>query len=326
MGTNQDDSVTSKKSGWRQPGWQLIIAAAVITGAASIAPKLYEVVTEPTAGLAYSITTGPEMPGADGARQIVAVTVTNTGKRMLTKVVGSLISKNGKIEAAQVSASDLMPLQEKTESNSVSIQAESMMPSDQLTISALFRASDGNPLPTFAVRSSEVVGALATKDKSRSTFTELLTLASATGILGAGLLSLIVSVFIRRRRIEFTSISPDDFRSDLQYKDTLLLHLGVQFGVKPVQELALRGRSSFADAATLILQEASEKPNRKPQMLLALEAIAQFSMAEISRAIVEANYMEISEASLPDRFAQFGKTTLGAKDLHQLISEIAQRG
>ena len=99
------------------------IAPAVIAGLFSVAPKIYDIVIEPNAELTYRIINGPELAINDGFRKIIAISVTNTGKKPLTDVKAILELPLGKLEKLGVSEkSGLAPsIQETTKTASVGV-------------------------------------------------------------------------------------------------------------------------------------------------------------------------------------------------------------
>ena len=75
---------------------------ALIAGAFSIAPKVYDILKEPNAKLDYLITKGPELQGQDGYRRILSLVVTNSGKKPLHKLKAHLSLPVGAFEAVRL--------------------------------------------------------------------------------------------------------------------------------------------------------------------------------------------------------------------------------
>ena len=60
---------------------------ALVAGAFSLAPKLYDIATEPRAELTFRKIIGPAVQTAEGRTQILSVSAINSGKRPVTDLV-----------------------------------------------------------------------------------------------------------------------------------------------------------------------------------------------------------------------------------------------
>lgn len=134
------------------------ILPALIAGVFSIAPKIYDILVEPTAGLTYSLTSGPELGAPDGYRKILSVVITNTGKKPLSEIKASLVLPDGLIERHRVvETSGLAPAME-TGDSSVTVTLPSLHPSENLTLAAMVLIPQPTMEPKFVLRSKEVLG------------------------------------------------------------------------------------------------------------------------------------------------------------------------
>lgn len=175
--------------------WQKIllyaIVPAVIAGLFSVAPKIYDIVVEPNAELTYRITDGPELSINDGFRKIVALSVTNSGKKPLTDVKAVLALSSGKLEKVAVSeASGLAPAVQET-SHTASVSIATFFPGETITISAMVLTAQSNIKPNFLLRSKETLGKLTEEETTKRT-----TKLDFLGALFAGFSVFFMSTFM----------------------------------------------------------------------------------------------------------------------------------
>lgn len=170
---------------WKKVFYYAIVPA-LIAGLFAIAPKLYEIATEPNAELKYNLIKGPEIQVENGFQSIFSVVVQNTGKKALTNVSATLNVKNGKFESYKVQDKNGIKLQVNANESKIEVLVDKLFASESFSTSILMLSSVPDFKPEFSLRSGEVLGQeKATNLKKENSF---------TGILGAMLSAL--SVFI----------------------------------------------------------------------------------------------------------------------------------
>jgi len=137
------------------------IVPALVAGVFSIAPKIYDVIVEPTASLTYRLTSGPELGGPDGYRKILSATISNSGKKPLSEIKASLDLPEGRVERYRViEASGLAPSVQARD-QSITVTLPTFHPGENLSLAAMVLLPQPTVEPKFALRSKEVLGAAA---------------------------------------------------------------------------------------------------------------------------------------------------------------------
>ena len=80
----------------------IAIIPALVAGAFSIAPKLYDEFSRPQANLIYKISTGPDLQTGSSNQRIYSISISNIGKKILTDIVGALQLSGGSIKNSAV--------------------------------------------------------------------------------------------------------------------------------------------------------------------------------------------------------------------------------
>jgi len=134
------------------------IAPAIVAGLFSIAPKLYDIVVEPTAKLTYLLSSGPELEVQDGFRKILSIEVMNSGRKPLSNVAANMVLERGQVETHKIQEeSGLKPTVVANE-REVSVEINMLHPSEKFTISAMVMVPYAENVPRFSLRSTEVLG------------------------------------------------------------------------------------------------------------------------------------------------------------------------
>lgn len=172
------------------------IAPALIAGLFSIAPKLYDIWTDPKAELTYQQITGPELQGTVGFQKIISVIIENSGKRSLSNVYASVSIVGGKIEAQKIDeTSGLKPIP-TVSPGETSLILPKLHPGEKFTISALGLSDRQGVASRVVVRSDEVLGAeKVDTSKNRSWVTPLLSgILTAISVFSMALSYLIMTI------------------------------------------------------------------------------------------------------------------------------------
>lgn len=134
------------------------IVPALIAGLFSIAPKVYEVVTEPRAALRYALVSGPKVDIDGVQQQVISVKVFNPGRKALTAIRAELVVPGGSVVAASVENSSGLLLELKKSEEQVVVQVPKALEGESFSISALLRKNQSAVEPRFNLRSEEVLG------------------------------------------------------------------------------------------------------------------------------------------------------------------------
>lgn len=137
------------------------VLPALIAGVFSIAPKIYDVLVEPTASLTYRLASGPELGAPDGYRKILSAVVLNTGKKPLTDVKASLELPDGRVERHRVVETSGLTPSTLAGDQSVTVTLPSLHPGENLTLAAMVLIPQPTVEPKFVLRSKEVLGTAA---------------------------------------------------------------------------------------------------------------------------------------------------------------------
>lgn len=150
------------------------IVPALITGLFTIAPKLYEIASEQTTELLYSMVVGPEMQAQGGFQKIVAVTIQNSGKKTLSNVSGMLTIADGAFLSHEIQESNALKVAYSGDDKNLVTEVKKLHPSESFVISTLVQTSkQRGVLPEFGIRSDEALGTpqpLTTNTKSFETW------------------------------------------------------------------------------------------------------------------------------------------------------------
>ncbi|MGL6508530.1 hypothetical protein ACSZNJ_01145 [Aeromonas hydrophila] len=142
------------------------ILPALIAGFFAIAPKVYDVATEPKAQLSYSVIQGPLLEIDGLYKSIVSIQVENTGKKILSGVE-ALIITNANIDALNLNKTT--GLEPKVISNEgTQIRLDKMHPNDTFTLSLMLSSKKEVLTPTISLRSDEVLGTFSARRQSDS--------------------------------------------------------------------------------------------------------------------------------------------------------------
>lgn len=134
------------------------IAPALIAGLFSIAPKLYEVATEPKAVLQYTLVLGPKITVDGSLQQVVSARVSNSGKRTLTSLRGELSIPGGTVVAASIENGSGLPIDSKQSSDKVVVTVPKMLEGENFSIAALLKSNQTGIQPALLLRSEEALG------------------------------------------------------------------------------------------------------------------------------------------------------------------------
>lgn len=134
------------------------IVPAIIAGSFSIAPKLYDIVTEPNAKLTFSVTRGPELESGGQYRRITSVRVVNSGKKALHHVQSEFNLPLGNFESFRLQESSGLRPNIKESKTAISVEINTLHPREDFTMVAMELIPDLKTVAKFHLRSDEVLG------------------------------------------------------------------------------------------------------------------------------------------------------------------------
>ncbi|MUL15876.1 hypothetical protein [Aliivibrio fischeri] len=255
------------------------IVPAFIAGVFAIAPKLYDVVTEPKAVLQYSITRGPAIKDDQGYKSIYAIDVVNRGKKALNNVL-AIIKTEGVLEGINIfEDSGLSPVISEDKNNSIVVNT--LHPEESFTISVMLETKQPQITFDFVLRSNEVLGQkLLIDGKSNSK------LSSLSSGLFSGMSVFLMSIYLMSRVKGGLSIPFIDKPNTLYFLAARLELTDIlrAYGISEGNITYLR----FSDMLFAFAQKDDENKNKAItglKCMLLISNIAKSSVLQIKRNI-----------------------------------------
>lgn len=135
------------------------ILPALIAGAFAVAPKLYDIVTEPKASLSFLSTAGPVVRLSSGVKQIVSTSVWNNGRRPLSDVKFILSPESDTtIEAATFEQTTGISYKVLENSTHTTYEVPGLLPGEKFSVAVMLTAKEQVKLPQVSARSKETLG------------------------------------------------------------------------------------------------------------------------------------------------------------------------
>ncbi len=134
------------------------IIPALIAGLFSIAPKLYDIATEPNAKLTYTVTRGPDLESEGQYRRITSVRVLNSGRKALHHVQAEIKLPLGSFESFRVQESSGLRPNIRESKNAISTEIGTLHPREDFSVVAMELIPHVNTVAQFHLRSDEVLG------------------------------------------------------------------------------------------------------------------------------------------------------------------------
>lgn len=203
---------------------------ALIAGFSSIAPKLYEIYTEPKAELVFYQTNGLEIESPTNVQKVVSFEVVNSGKLPLTKISSDIKSENGMIAAYKTQENTgLNPTIFHLKDN-LHIDLDKLFPGEHLIISILVTGQPPGLASTFTLRSNEILGKFKTNDLNKdnnSSFSGSVLAMISVLIMSIGFMtnSRFFGVYLYNHKQDMIFYIPIKFgmteiANDIRYKDS----------------------------------------------------------------------------------------------------------
>lgn len=264
-----------------------VILPTVVAGFFSVAPKLYDIWTEPNAELKYSLINGPEIQVEKGFQRIILITVQNTGKKPLTNVNAELAILNGKFESYKVQEKSGINLLTLSKDNQITLTVKKIFPNEYFSISLLLLNSVPESSPSFTLRSEEVLGTekLSTLDKDiKTTF--------LSGLLVA-LSVLTMSI------VAFITITKKGSGFPVRYKQDAIFYIPARLGLTEIiNELQLKDFDlTYLRMADVLLSHGLQTSGDKRQKyIFALKLMLLIkNIAKTSQLVIINNIQLLAE-------------------------------
>ncbi|HDN9025572.1 TPA: hypothetical protein P2I06_003162 [Aeromonas veronii] len=253
------------------------ILPALIAGFFAIAPKIYDVATEPKAQLSYSVIQGPLLEIDGLYKSIVSIQVENTGKKILSGVE-ALIITNATIDALNLNkTAGLEPRVSSNEGTKISLNK--MHPNDYFTLSLMLSSKKEVMTPSISLRSNEVLGNLSIRKQADSALGSILSGFSAA-----------ISVFLMSIALIMKLTSGSSF-SIFDERTHTLFYISAKLGLSNIVESIGMSEKRitylrFADQLFYLAKFDKEKKTsciRALKALLLIKEIASSSRKQIER-------------------------------------------
>jgi hypothetical protein len=202
MPDEEDEPTTQERSFFssRLGRVLLVIVPAMIAGAFSIAPKLYDELTRSRAVLSYAETSGPAINTNGGFRQIFSLTVENPGRLPLTGVqIDINVPTGAQIESSAIERSAGLSPVVSSGNDAYVAHLDRFLPTETMGISIMTGSNAPDVRLRINLRSNEVLGARRSIDLS--TRNDLFGLVLSGGLAAASVaLSFVLMMRLAAKR------------------------------------------------------------------------------------------------------------------------------
>lgn len=299
------------------------IAPALIAGLFSVAPKLYDILTDPKAELTYQQITGPELQGSVGFQKIISVVIENSGKRSLSNVFASVSIVGGKIEAQKIDeTSGLKPIS-TVSSGETSLILPKLHPGEKFTISALGLSDRQGVASRVVVRSDEVLGAEKVDTSKKGSWATPF-LSSLLTVISVFLMALVyLKMTIRgKTNIAWLGISKPD----------VIFYIAAKLGIPEIINMISTDISdmTYRRFADLLLAYGNESAHSVKAEVGLICLLLVNDMNALSAEIVVSNLKALMRSNFnPDivlKAKEIGKELKSDMSLREGIDEIVRCG
>lgn len=265
----------------------VILIPAIIAGLFSLAPTIYQKITEPKVNFNYSISQGPTIQEDSFYKKIIVVTINNDGQKLINNINGQIFFENGLIKSYSFKDTNLLTPNVTNNINDICFKIQSMLPSDSISFSLLIEATIENPQLNISIRSDE---SLAIDNNTiNNKPIEYISILSA---ILAGLSVLLMALTITKSK----SLQKTVFSLVKIYKNDLLFYLSILLQDDEISDVVMKNETiSYMRMSDLIYRQYTLTPDekyRKGQFCLYIIN----EMANSSKCIVKLN---LSKMDLP---------------------------
>lgn len=274
----------------------VILGPVVLGGLFSIAPFVYQQITQPTAVLTYVRTAGPAISTPNGFRQISTLTIENAGRVPLTGISADVDAGNEIIESSAINRLQGVNIKEKSTSKDYHVDIERLLPKDVLRLSVMTLGDTPDIHLEMSVRSNEVKGIEATTTTSDlTTDKKELLLTTVLGMVGTAI-ALTTTVFIAYTTRRTRRLLLSGFRGNREEIITYTLALS---NVLPIgADTFYRDELSYIRTGDLLLAAGLRGDvHLKSKCVAALRALldADHSMASTSAEAIRDNLRQLGD-------------------------------
>jgi len=142
---------------------QVILTAGVTCVFTIIATLIVYFITTKTPALTYTISEGPVLPAQHEYKKIYLFEVRNTGRQEVKSILAQAKLKDGKIDEVGLETSPGITPHIRQEPSLYSVEIPVLNPKEEANLSLIITVPNPASKPTFSVRGTGVVGAIAEK-------------------------------------------------------------------------------------------------------------------------------------------------------------------
>lgn len=155
---------------------------AIIAAVGSVAPKLYEEITKPTATLSYQITSGPAIVVGGVSRRIYSIVIENSGTATITEIDGRATVAGAQFESIAYDRAQVRPTL-VDDGSDYRISVSRLLRGERVVISALVSGGGAEANMQFRLRSNEIAGVTAQslQDARRTNSSLVVALSAGAG-------------------------------------------------------------------------------------------------------------------------------------------------
>jgi hypothetical protein len=289
------------------------IIPALIAGIFSIAPKLYDIATEPNTRLTYTLTRGPELELQGQYRRITSVKVQNAGKKALHNVQAETNLPSGSFESFRVQESSGLHPNVKESKNAISVEVDTFHPNEDFTIVTMELVPNSNTVEHFLLRSKEVLGEQAFESREKKKPSDII------GAILSGVSVFVMAVLILVKR---HSLSGPEREDNIYYS---IMRIGL---ADLSQEIRfLKGPLTYMRTADILLEQGLQGDDAtREKCLKVLKCFLLIgNMTSSSRKIVEENIKILAGKSFSAEelasIKNHGTSLFGSSNVRQKIDQ-----
>ncbi|MBC8238514.1 MAG: hypothetical protein H8E76_09840 [Helicobacteraceae bacterium] len=262
------------------------IIPAFIAGIFTVAPKLYDEITEPKATLSYQITKGPILVENNIQKTIYAINIKNDGKKPLTGI-SSIINTKNSIEAITIYEHTGLNPKVNKDKQPYSVSVETLHPKEFFSISLMVVANNTEPKIEFILRSKETLGFVEEITNKTQSIDFLSALAAALSVFAMALYFLV--------RLKSGKIVPYIFND----KTDIIYYLLVKLELLDIVELYRTNDDdiTFRRLGDILFAKAnSNDAEKKKNAILGLKSLLLINnIAESSKKLIVRNIKILEE-------------------------------
>lgn len=257
------------------------IIPALVAGFFSLAPKIYDVITEPKSELAYNVVDGPGLDIQGKIRKIYSVEVRNSGKKALSNIHAELRVSNGQIEQFKIEdASGIKPSTDLL-NDTLSVNADNLHPTESFIISAMLLMPALDTNVAFNLRSKETLGKIRSEDSPKKN-----TKLDIIGAVLAGFSVFFMATLVASGRIPLIKTLMMGGKQDILY------YITARVGLTDItnQLRAFDTSLTYLRTADIFLAAGLSKEELRPLAIKALKCMLLIrNIAPVSLNVVKRN-------------------------------------